>query len=132
MRKYSEEVYHVGSRKNAPYRNLDERRRFGTDIGVASPEIHGGSFGHCPRPQEVGSDDEAVDIDDTEWWTKMRKRTLAGFRLKAGLTQKQLAELPGIRQTVISEYENGRRPFTMAAALKLAPPLSASPETLLS
>ena len=82
--------------------------------------------------QKVGGDDEAVNINDTEWWAKMRKLLLAGFRLKAGLTQKQLAKLSGIRQTVISEYENGKRPLTMAAALKLAPPLSVKPEALLS
>lgn len=85
-----------------------------------------------PDTSKVGGDDESVDINETEWWAKMRKRLLAGFRLKAGLTQKQLAKLSGIRQTVISEYENGKRPLTIAAALKLAPPLSVTPEALLS
>ena len=85
-----------------------------------------------PRPQSAGADDELVDINDSSWWSRMRKQLLAGFRLKAGLTQKQLAKLSGIRQTVISEYENGKRPLTMAAALKLAPPLSVDPEKLLS
>ena len=78
-----------------------------------------------------GGDDELVDINGTAWWAKMRKQLLAGFRLKAGLTQKRLAELSGVRQTVISEYENGKRPLTMAAALKLAPYLSVEPEKLL-
>ena len=85
-----------------------------------------------PRPQSAGADDELVDINDSSWWSRMRKQLLAGFRLKAGLTQKQLAKLSGIRQTVISEYENGKRPLTMAAALKLDPPLSVDPEKLLS
>ena len=89
-------------------------------------------FAITPQPQKVGDDDEAVDINDTEWWAKMQKRILAVFRLKAGLTQKELAKLSGIRQSVISEYENGKRPLTMAAALKLAPPLSVEPEKLLS
>ena len=73
-----------------------------------------------------------MDINKTDWWAKMRKQLLAGFRLKAGLTQKQLAKLSGIRQSVISEYENGKRPLSMAAALKRAPPLAVDPEKLLS
>ena len=77
-------------------------------------------------------DDELIDVNETAWWAKMRKQLLAGFRLKAGLTQKRLAELSGIRQSVISEYERGKRPLTMAAALKLAPALSVKPEQLLS
>ena len=91
-------------------------------------------FSSAPKivDREVDDGNEPVDINDTAWWGKMRKRLLAGFRLKAGLTQKRLAELSGIRQTVISEYENGKRPLTMAAALKLAPPLSVEPEKLLT
>ena len=76
-------------------------------------------------------DDELVDIDQTEWGKRMAKRVLAGYRLKAGLTQKRLAELSGIRQTVISEYENGKRVLTMAAAKKLAPHLDVDPGRLL-
>ena len=78
------------------------------------------------------NDDELVDINQTEWGKKMAKRVLAGYRLKAGLTQKRLSELSGIRQTVISEYENGRRALTMSAALKLAPFLNVPPERLAS
>ena len=79
-----------------------------------------------PQPD----DDELVDIDQTDWGKRMAKRLLAGYRLKAGLTQKRLAELSGIRQTVISEYENGKRPLTMAAAKKLAPHLNVDPARL--
>ena len=75
-------------------------------------------------------DDELVDIDQTEWGKRMAKRMLAGYRLKAGLTQKRLAELSGIRQTVISEYETGKRVLTMAAAKKLAPHLNVDPGRL--
>ena len=53
---------------------------------------------------------------------------LAGARLKAGLTQKQLAAETGIRQSVISEYENGRRRMTMRAARKFAAVLNTVPE----
>ena len=75
-------------------------------------------------------DDELVDIDQTEWGKRMAKRVLAGYRLKAGLTQKRLAELSGIRQTVISEYETGKRVLTMAAAKKFAPRLNVDPGRL--
>ena len=75
--------------------------------------------------------DELVNIEETDWAKRMNRRLLAGDRLKVGLTQKQLAALSGIRQTVISEYETGRRPITMAAAMKLAPHLNVAPETLI-
>lgn len=83
------------------------------------------------QDQMADNDDKLIDVNETAWWAKMRKQLLAGFRLKAGLTQKRLAELSGIRQSVISEYERGKRPLTMAAALKLAPALSVKPEQLL-
>lgn len=76
-------------------------------------------------------DDELVNIEETDWAKRMNRRLLAGYRLKVGLTQKQLAALSGIRQTVISEYETGRRPVTLAAAEKLAPHLNVAPETLI-
>lgn len=85
-----------------------------------------------PRPQKAEGDDELVDINRTAWWAKMRKQVLAGYRLRSGLTQKKLAALSGIRQTVISEYETGRRPLTLAAALKLAPHLNVPAERLMN
>lgn len=91
------------------------RQKFTVEIaGVAQPD-----------------DEELVNIDDTDWGRRMKNRLLAGYRLKVGLTQKRLAELSGVRQSVISEYETGRRPLTMAAALKLAKHLGVEPETLL-
>jgi len=41
---------------------------------------------------------------------------LAGARLKAELTQAELAEKAGIRQNMVSEYENGKRALTQAMA----------------
>lgn len=79
-------------------------------------------------PQE--NDDELVDIAQTDLGRELDKMVLAGYRLKAGLTQKRLAELSGIRQTVISEYETGKRVLTMAAAKKLAPHLNVDPGRL--
>lgn len=73
-------------------------------------------------------DEELVSINDTDWWRDHAHRVLAGARLKAGLTQKQLAEKTGLRQTVISEYENGKRRMTMKMARKFAAALGTFPE----
>lgn len=58
-------------------------------------------------------DSELVPVESTEYWQEMGKNRignlLAGARLKAGLTQTQLAEKLGIRQNMVSDYENGRR-----------------------
>ena len=53
-------------------------------------------------------------------------------RLERGLTQKQLAETVGIRQTVLSEYENGKRRITPKMAEKFAKALNTYPEKFLS
>ncbi len=45
---------------------------------------------------------------------------LAGARLKAGLTQAQLADKLGIRQNMVSDYENGRRTYSDAMAKRLS------------
>ena len=79
-------------------------------------------------PDSLPDDEELVNINDTDWWKNHAHRALAGARLKAGLTQKQLAEKTGLRQTVISEYENGRRRMTMKTARKFAAALDTFPE----
>ena len=45
---------------------------------------------------------------------------LAGARLKAGLTQAQLAERLGIRQNMVSDYEHGRRSYSDIMAKRLS------------
>lgn len=45
---------------------------------------------------------------------------LAGARLKAGLTQAQLAHELGIRQNMVSDYENGRRTYSDNMAKRLS------------
>jgi DNA-binding XRE family transcriptional regulator len=68
--------------------------------------------------------DELVSIESTEYWTEMEKNRvgnlLAGARLKAGLTQAQLAEKLGIRQNMVSDYERGRRTCSEAMAMRLS------------
>ena len=68
-------------------------------------------------------DDELVSIESTDFWKEMEKdrigNLLAGARLKAGLTQAQLASELGIRQNMVSDYENGRRTYSDTMARRL-------------
>ena len=68
--------------------------------------------------------DEFAPIESTEYWKEMEKNRvgnlLAGARLKAGLTQAQLADKLGIRQNMVSDYERGRRTYSDAMAKRLS------------
>lgn len=79
-------------------------------------------------------DDEFVPIESTEYWKEMEKNRignlLAGSRLKAGLTQAQLAEKLGIRQNMVSDYERGRRTYSDAMASRLCKVLQVKEEYL--
>ncbi len=69
-------------------------------------------------------DDELVSIESTDYWKEMEKNRignlLAGARLKAGLTQAQLASQLGIRQNMVSDYETGRRTYSDIMAKRLS------------
>jgi ribosome-binding protein aMBF1 (putative translation factor) len=69
-------------------------------------------------------DDESISIESTEYWKEMEKNRignlLAGARLKAGMTQAELAEKLGIRQNMVSDYERGRRTYSGAMAGRLS------------
>jgi ribosome-binding protein aMBF1 (putative translation factor) len=80
----------------------------------------------------IDDDNEAVELKSTKWWRKNRHRVLAGARHKIDMTQKELAEKTGIRQSVISEYERGKRRITLKAATKLAKVLNTTPERLIA
>ena len=60
----------------------------------------------------------SVPVEDTDFWRDMNQNRagnlLAGARLKAEMTQVALAEKTGIRQNMVSEYENGKRALTPA------------------
>ena len=77
---------------------------------------------------------EYVSIESTEYWKEMEKNRvgnlLAGARLKAGLTQAQLAEKLGIRQNMVSDYERGRRTCSDAMAKRLSKTLKVKEERL--
>lgn len=68
--------------------------------------------------------DELVPIESTEFWREMEKNRvgnlLAGARLKAGLTQGELADKLRIRQNMISDYERGKRSLSPAMARRLS------------
>ena len=78
--------------------------------------------------------DEFVPIESTKYWKEMERNRignlLAGSRLKAGLTQAQLAEKLGIRQNMVSDYERGRRTYSDAMAARLCKVLQVKEEYL--
>lgn len=80
----------------------------------------------------VDSDEELIDIDDSDFWKRNKHRVLTGARLRSGITQRQLSEKAGIRQSIISEYEKGKRKITPQAAQKLAKALDTYPEKFIS
>ena len=67
---------------------------------------------------------ESIPIEETDFWRDMNKNRaghlLAGARLKAEMTQSELAEKVGIRQNMVSEYESGKRVLTRAMAKRFS------------
>lgn len=75
---------------------------------------------------------ESVDVFETDFWKESKAGDfIVGCRLKHELTQKKLAELSGIPQTVISEYENNKRKVSRKAAMQLAKAMNETPERFL-
>lgn len=72
-----------------------------------------------PHDQE-----DAIKIEETDFWKEMQSNRvgnlLSAARIKANLTQTQLAEELGIRQNMISDYERGRRLLTTDMAKRIA------------
>jgi ribosome-binding protein aMBF1 (putative translation factor) len=87
------------------------------------------------RVQVISGNDEKVNIEDTDFYREMEVNRsgnlLEAARLKAGLSQKQLAEAAGVRQTMVSEYENGRRKITKNMAERFAKELKIKAERLM-
>jgi len=79
-------------------------------------------------------EEEFVPIEGTQYWREMEKNRignlLAGARLKAGLTQTQLADKLGIRQNMVSDYEHGRRTYSDVMAKRLSRTLKVKEEHL--
>jgi ribosome-binding protein aMBF1 (putative translation factor) len=87
------------------------------------------------RVQVISGNDEKVNIEDTDFYREMEVNRsgnlLEAARLKAGLSQKKLAAAAGVRQTMVSEYENGRRKITKNMAERFAKELKIKPERLM-
>ena len=79
-------------------------------------------------------EDEFIPIEGTGYWKQMEKNRvgnlLAGARLKAGMTQAQLADKLSIRQNMVSDYERGRRTYSDAMAKRLSKTLKVKEERL--
>jgi ribosome-binding protein aMBF1 (putative translation factor) len=67
---------------------------------------------------------DSIDIEETDFWREMQSNRignlLSGARLKAKLSQAQLAEKLGIRQNMISDYERGKRRLSPSMAKRIA------------
>jgi ribosome-binding protein aMBF1 (putative translation factor) len=67
---------------------------------------------------------ESVPIEETDFWKEMQSNRvgnlLSAARLKANLSQAQLAKKLGVRQNMISDYERGKRRLTQAMAKRIA------------
>jgi len=85
-------------------------------------------IGYLKKKYEIeivsSSEDELINIRDSEFWKEMNKNRkgnlLAGARHRTALTQKQLAEKIGISQNMISDYEKGKRNIGTSVASKLS------------
>ena len=69
-------------------------------------------------------DSESVAIEETDFWKEMQTNRignlLSAARLKASLSQSQLADKLGVRQNMISDYERGKRRLSPAMAKRIA------------
>jgi ribosome-binding protein aMBF1 (putative translation factor) len=67
---------------------------------------------------------ESIAVEETDFWKEMQSNRignlLSGARLKAKLSQAQLAEKLGIRQNMISDYERGKRRLSPSMAKRIA------------
>ncbi len=72
------------------------------------------------------SEDEKLDVFQTDWYKKIKKKLTPGtyikvFRQNKNMTQAELGkELGGLPRQHISNMENGSRPISKRTALKLA------------
>ena len=71
---------------------------------------------------------ESIPIEETDFWKEMQSNRignlLSAARLKANLSQTQLAEELGIRQNMVSDYERGKRRLSATMAERIASILS--------
>jgi len=67
---------------------------------------------------------ESIAVEETDFWKEMQSNRignlLSGARLKARLSQAQLAAKLGVRQNMISDYERGKRRLSPSMAKRIA------------
>lgn len=85
-----------------------------------------------PAAPEEADGADSVPVRATEWYGELKRELLAGARLKHGMSQSELAEKSGVSQSLISQYESGRRALTLRAAIRLGEALGEPPEKLLA
>ena len=77
---------------------------------------------------------DSMPVEETDFWKEMQSNRignlLAAARLKAGLTQAQLAKKMRIRQNMISDYERGKRRLAPDMAKRLAKALQIKADRL--
>jgi DNA-binding XRE family transcriptional regulator len=84
------------------------------------------------------ADDERVDVFQTEWYIRIKKKLTPGtymkvFRQNKGMTQADLGKaLGGLPRQHISNMENGSRPISKKTALRLAELFDVSVEKFIS
>lgn len=78
--------------------------------------------------------DDSIPIEDTDFYKEMQSNRignlLEGARLKAGMTQAELAEKLDVRQNMISDYERGKRRLSRSMAERLAKSLNIKADRL--
>ena len=78
--------------------------------------------------------DDSIDIEETDFWKEMQSNRignlLSAARLKANLSQSQLAKKLEIRQNMISDYERGKRRLTPDMAKRIAETLKIKVERI--
>jgi len=78
--------------------------------------------------------DDRIDIEETDFWREMQSNRignlLSAARLKANLSQSQLAKKLEIRQNMISDYERGKRRLTPDMAKRIAETLEIKVERI--
>ncbi|HAJ79532.1 MAG TPA: hypothetical protein DCO75_07135 [Fibrobacteres bacterium] len=79
--------------------------------------------------------DDKINIEETDFYKEMELNRagnlLEAARIKADFSQKQLAEAVGIRQTMVTEFENGRRRITKSMSERFAKVLEVKSERFL-
>jgi len=67
---------------------------------------------------------ESIAIEETDFWKEMQSNRignlLSAARLKANLSQSQLADKLCVRQNMISDYERGKRRLSPTMAKRIA------------